>query len=73
MAFFVVDCMMQQVIIGLDTMELINEMELPEIDFGIDEIEGEYSDDEDDNDEDDDDEEDGDDDSVSFVFMFLPI
>ncbi|KAM5557449.1 uncharacterized protein ABKV19_024701 [Rosa sericea] len=53
-----------QVIIGLDTMEMINEMEVPEIDFGIDEIEGEYSDGEDDNDEDDDDDdEDGDDDS----------
>ncbi|XP_004308044.1 PREDICTED: uncharacterized protein At3g49140 [Fragaria vesca subsp. vesca] len=50
-----------QVIIGLDTMEMINEMELPEIDFGIDEIEGEYSDGEDDNDEDDDDEDDDDD------------
>lgn len=70
--FFVVHYMMQQVIIGLDTMEMINEMELPEIDFGIDEIEGEYSDGEDDNDEDDDDEDD-DDDSVSFLFLFLPI
>lgn len=65
--------MMQQVIIGLDTMEMINEMELPEIDFGIDEIEDEYSDIEDDNDEDDDEDEDGDDDSVCFLFLFLSI
>ncbi|CAB4271494.1 unnamed protein product [Prunus armeniaca] len=53
-----------QVIIGLDTMEMISEMELPEIDFGMDGIEDEDSDVEDDNDNDeDDDEEDGDYDS----------
>jgi hypothetical protein len=47
---------MQQVIIGLDTVEMLNEMELSgpsEIDFGIEEIEDEDSDDE--NDEDDED------------------
>ena len=49
--------MMQQVIIGLDTMEMISEMELPEIDFGMGGIEDEDSDVEDDNDEDDDDDE----------------
>lgn len=64
--------MMQQVIIGLDTMEMISEMELPEIDFGMDGIEDEDSDVEDDNDEDDDDdEEDGDYDSVCLVFLSL--
>ena len=47
---------MQQVIIGLDTVEMLNEMELSgpsEIDFGIEEIEDEDSNDE--NDEDDED------------------
>jgi hypothetical protein len=50
---------MQQVIIGLDTMEMINDRELSgpsEIDFGIEEIEDEDSDVEDDDDEEDDDE-----------------
>ncbi|XP_074291576.1 uncharacterized protein At3g49140-like isoform X3 [Silene latifolia] len=54
-----------QVIIGLDTKEMLNEMELSgpsSIDFGIEEIEEEESDFDDDDDEDDDDtEEDGDD------------
>lgn len=48
---------MQQVIIGLDTTEMISEMELSgpsEIDFGIDEIEEEDSDVEDEDDEEDD-------------------
>ncbi|KAK9293168.1 hypothetical protein L1049_021156 [Liquidambar formosana] len=53
-----------QVIIGFDTTEMINEMELSgpsEIDFGIDEIEDEESD-VDDEDDDDDDDDSGDDD-----------
>ncbi|RVW41910.1 Uncharacterized protein CK203_081550 [Vitis vinifera] len=57
---------MQQVIIGLDTSEMLNEMELTgpaEIDFGIEEIEDEdsdidYEDDENDDDDDDEDEDD---------------
>lgn len=55
---------MQQVIIGLDTSEMLNEMELTgpaEIDFGIEEIEDEDSDldyEDDENDDDDDDEDD---------------
>ncbi|KAM1232192.1 hypothetical protein ACFX13_042774 [Malus domestica] len=53
-----------QVIIGLDAMEMINEMELPGIDFEIDGIEDEDSDvEDDDDDEEDDDEEDVDYDS----------
>ena len=55
---------MQQVIIGLDASEMLNEMELTgraEIDFGIEEIEDEdsdldYEDEETDDDEDEDDE-----------------
>lgn len=50
-----------QVIIGLDTMEMINDMELSgpsEIDFGIEEIEDEDSDVEDDDDDEDNDEDD---------------
>ena len=46
---------MQQVIIGLDSMEMLNDMEFSdplEIDFGIEEIEDEDSDVEDDDDED---------------------
>ena len=61
---------MQQVIIGLDTSEMLNEMELTgpaEIDFGIEEIEDEDSDldYEDDENDDDDDDEDEDDEQVS--------
>ncbi|KAB2596732.1 hypothetical protein D8674_032182 [Pyrus ussuriensis x Pyrus communis] len=53
-----------QVIIGLDAMEMINEMELPGIDFERDGIEDEDSDvEDDDDDEEDDDEEDVDYDS----------
>ncbi|KAM1368679.1 hypothetical protein ACFX13_002080 [Malus domestica] len=53
-----------QVIIGLDATEMINEMELPEIDFEMDGIDDEDSDvDDGDDDEEDDDEEDGDYDS----------
>ena len=63
---------MQQVIIGLDTVEMLNEMELSgpsEIDFGIEEIEDEDSNDE--NDEDDEDTvEDDDYDTVWFTFFF---
>lgn len=54
---------MQQVIIGLDTAEMLSEMEAlghSEIDFGIDELDDEDSDfdDEDEDDEDGDDDED---------------
>lgn len=52
---------MQQVIIGFDTTEIMNEIELSgplEVDFGIEEIEDEDSDVEEDEDEDDDTEED---------------
>lgn len=55
---------MQQAIIGLDTMEMINDMELSgpsEIDFGIDEIEDEDSDVEDEDEDEDNDEDDDDD------------
>lgn len=48
---------MQQVIIGLDTMEMISELDLSgptEIDFGFEEIEDEDSDMDDDDDEDED-------------------
>lgn len=61
---------MQQVIIGLDTTEMIKEMELPgpsEIEFGIEEIEGEDSDAEDD--EEDEEEEDDSYDDVCFLFL----
>ena len=61
---------MQQAIIGLDTMEMINDMELSgpsEIDFGIDEIEDEDSDVEDDDDDDDDDEDNDEDDDYDTV------
>ncbi|KAF5947335.1 hypothetical protein HYC85_013292 [Camellia sinensis] len=54
-----------QVIIGLDTAELLSEMELAgssEIDFGIEEIDDEDSDVEDNDDDDDDDDEDEDED-----------
>lgn len=62
---------MQQVIVGLDTVEMMNELDLSgtaDIDFGIEEIEEDDSDfeedddDDDENDDDDDDEDDGDDD-----------
>jgi len=56
---------MQQVIIGLDTAELLSEME-SEIDFGIDEMDDEDSDDEDDDDSKDD-AEDGDYNEVAIV------
>ena len=63
---------MQQVIIGLDAMEMINEMELPGIDFERDGIEDEDSDvEDDDDDEEDDDEEDVDYDSVCLCFHFI--
>lgn len=54
---------MQQVIIGLDTMEMLNEMDMSgpsEIDFGIEEIEDEDSDVEDDDGEEDEDDDEGD-------------
>ncbi|XP_062120316.1 uncharacterized protein At3g49140-like [Humulus lupulus] len=59
-----------QVIIGLDTMEMISEMELSgpsEIDFGIDEIEDEDSDDEDEEDEEDEETDDYDSDWVAIL------
>ncbi|KAJ4956957.1 hypothetical protein NE237_013740 [Protea cynaroides] len=52
-----------QVIIGLDTMEMLSEMELSgstDIDFGIEEITGGDDDDDDDDDEDEDDDDDDD-------------
>uniref|UniRef100_A0A803PQA1 Pentatricopeptide repeat superfamily protein n=1 Tax=Cannabis sativa TaxID=3483 RepID=A0A803PQA1_CANSA len=59
-----------QVIIGLDTMEMISEMELSgpsEIDFGIDEIEDEDSDDEDEDDGEDEETDDYDSDWVAIL------
>lgn len=56
---------MQQVIIGLDTAEMISEMEAlghSEIDFGIDELDDEDSDFDDDDDEEEDEEDEDDDD-----------
>ncbi|KAK4487599.1 hypothetical protein RD792_005752 [Penstemon davidsonii] len=55
---------MQQVIIGMDTAEIINEMESlghSEIDFGVDELDDEDSDFDDDEEEDGDDDNDGED------------
>lgn len=63
---------MQQVIIGLDTTEMLREMELSgpsEIDFGIEEIED--GDIEDDGDEDDDDDDDDDDAVDLFIYLFF--
>lgn len=64
---------LQQVIVGVDTMEMISEMDLTgpsEIDFGIEELDDQDSDDADDNDEEDEDE-DGDDDYDSVgLFTF---
>lgn len=58
---------MQQVIIGLDTMEILSEMDISgpsEIDFGIEEIEDEDGDIEEDDGEEDKDDDDDDDDTV---------
>lgn len=64
---------MQQVIIGLDTAEMLSELESfgqSEVDYGIDDFDDEDSDidDEDDLDEDDNDDDDGDSDEVFIYF-----
>lgn len=56
--------LMQQVLVGLDTMEMINEMELfgpSEVDFGFEELDDEATNDEGDDDDDDGDDEDNED------------
>ena len=61
---------MQHVIIGLDTREMLSEMELTgpaEIDFGIEEIEDEDSELDDDNGDDDEEDEDDEDDDFAEV------
>lgn len=67
---------MQQVIIGLDTAEMLSELESfgqSEVDYGIDEFDDEDSDidDEDDLDEDDDDDGDEDDNDYDKVFTYF--
>lgn len=67
--------MLQQVIVGVDTMEMISEMDLSspsEIDFEIEEFDDQDGSDVENNDEDEDEDGDDDYDSVGFIFQCAP-